>query len=127
MARFFRSFIVTLTCITIFTACQEGHEAGELLGQWRMAGSDTKYIRFSGNLTFISDLSAGGVWGHFQHEGDSLFIQCYSIDALPSDTALVEETYGFKPFTNIRLRIDKIDSDNLILSKGNDTWAFYKY
>lgn len=58
-------------------------------------------------------LTEGEVFGNFQHVGDSLFIQCYSIKELQTDTTIVEESYGFRPFNNIRLKIESIDDDNL--------------
>jgi hypothetical protein len=125
MARFYKT--IALFAIVILTACQEGGDAGDLLGLWRMAGSDTKYISFSGSITRIRHLTEGEVFGNFQHVGDSLFIQCYSIDGIPSDTALVENSFGLKPFNNIRLKIEALDDDNLVISKGNQTWSFYKY
>lgn len=113
--------------MTVVSACQEGGEAGELHGQWRLVGSDTKYIRFSGGLACISNIGVGDVWGKFQHVGDSLFIQCYSIDGSPNDTTLIETEYGFTPFNNIRLRIESLNSDNLTFSQGDKIWTFYKY
>ena len=103
MARFFKSlFTITFSLFTItFTlmSCQEGREAGDLLGQWRMVGSDTKYISFSGSITWIRCLPDDEVFGNFQHIGDSLFIQCYSIEGNVADTILVEDTYAFKPWS----------------------------
>jgi hypothetical protein len=32
-----------------------------------------------------------------------------------------------RPFTNIRLKIEKLNSDDLVLSKDGRTWNFYKY
>ena len=125
MARFYK--IISLFAIILLTSCEEGREAGDLLGQWRMSGSDTKYISFSGSITSIKDLVEGEVFGNFQHSGDSLFIQCYSKDALPSDTFMIETSYGFKPFKNIRLKIESVDGNNLVLSKGGKIWSFYKY
>ena len=125
MARFYK--IISLFAIILLTSCEEGREAGDLLGQWRMSGSDTKYISFSGSITSIKDLVEGEVFGNFQHIGDSLFIQCYSKDALPSDTFMIETSYGFKPFKNIRLKIESVDGNNLVLSKGGKIWSFYKY
>lgn len=72
-------------------------------------------------------LTEGEVFGNFQHVGDSLFIQCYSIKELQTDTTIVEESYGFRPFNNIRLKIESIDDDNLLISKGDRKWSFYKY
>ena len=67
------------------------------------------------------------MFGQFQHVNDSLFIECVSIKAVPSDTDIVENTFGFKPFENIRLKIDLLDDDNLVLSQDGKTWSFYKY
>ena len=67
------------------------------------------------------------VYGKFQHTGDSLFIQCSSIDSIASDTALVENEFGLKPFTNIRLKIEDLDEEDLILSQEGKTWSYYKY
>ena len=125
MARFFKSLFL-LSCI-LLTACQEGREAGELFGQWRMAGSDLNYISFSGSITWIRNLKEGEVYGNFQHTGDSLFIQCYSIEGEPKDTAIVEKTFGFKPFRNIRIKIESLTSDQLIVSQKGQTWSFDKY
>ena len=131
MARFFKSlFTITFSLFTItFTlmSCQEGREAGDLLGQWRMVGSDTKYISFSGSITWIRCLPDDEVFGNFQHIGDSLFIQCYSIEGNVADTILVEDTYAFKPFNNIRVKIESLTSDKLIISKNSQNWSFDKY
>ena len=139
MAKYFKSHILTLlhSCIVPFlpcflftlplTSCQEGGEAGDLLGQWRLTGTDTKYISFSGSVTLFRSISESEVGGNFQHVGDSLFIQCYSIYGNPQDTAIVEKTFGFKPFNNIRMKIVTLDADHLTLSKDFQTWSFYKY
>ena len=125
MARFYK--LISLFAIILLISCEEGREAGNLYGQWRMSGSDTKYISFSGSITSIKDLVEGEVFGNFQHVGDSLFIQCYSKDNLLSDTIMIESSYGFKPFNNIRLKIESIDNDNLVISKGGKIWSFFKY
>ena len=131
MARFFKSlFTITFSLFTItFTlmSCQEGREAGDLLGQWRMVGSDTKYVSFSGSIAWIRCLPNDEVFGNFQHIGDSLFIQCYSIEGNVADTILVEDTYAFKPFNDIRVKIESLTSDKLIISKNSQTWSFDKY
>ena len=125
MARFYK--LISLFSIILLISCEEGREAGNLYGQWRMSGSDTKYISFSGSITSIKDLVEGEVFGNFQHVGDSLFIQCYSKDKLLSDTIMIESSYGFKPFNNIRLKIESIDNENLVISKGGKIWSFFKY
>ena len=125
MARFFKSVI--LMASLFLTACQEGREAGDLFGQWRMAGSQTNYISFSGAITWLQSLDKGDVYGNFQRQGDSLFIQCYSIEGTPLDTAIVEKSFGFKPFGNIRVKIESLTSDKLIVSKNSQTWSFDKY
>lgn len=125
MAKYFK--FVVLFFVLFLSSCQEGGEAGDLWGQWRMTGSDSEYISFSGSVSLFRSISKGEVYGNFQHVGDSLFIQCYSIKALASDTIVVEETFGFKPFNNIRVKIDAVDGDILVLSKDGQTWNFYKY
>lgn len=112
------------------TACQEGGDAGDLFGQWRMDGSDSKYISFSGRVSVLRSYKDGElheIYANYQHRGDSLFIQCVSIKGNAIDTTTVENDYGFTPFTDIRTKIDALDSDRLILSKGGQTWRFYKY
>ena len=126
MARFFK-YIFLLTFSIFLLSCQEGGDAGDLLGQWRLSGSDTKYISFSGGITWIKNVGENELYGNFQHVGDSLFIQCYSINGIPQDTALVENTFGFRPFSNIRLKIETLSSDRLLLRKDNQTWSFDKY
>ena len=115
-------------------SCQEGHEAGDLLGQWRMAGSDTNYLSFSGSVALFRDISfadtdlgKGQIYGNFQHQGDSLFIQCYSVKGLPTDTTVVENHFGFKPFNNIRLKVEVLDNERLVVSKEGKNWSFEKY
>ena len=130
MARFFKYFLFSLCAIhfsLLFSSCQEGREAGDLLGQWRMDHTDSKYISFSGSLVWIKDLNMGAVNGNFQHTDDSLFIQCYSEKAEKKDTTLLEESFGFKPFNNIRVKIAALDNDQLVITKGSQTWSFHKY
>lgn len=130
MARFFKYFLFSLFAIhfsILISSCQEGREAGDLLGQWRMDHTDSKYISFSGSIVWIKDLNIGGVNGNFQHVGDSLFIQCYSEKAEKTDTIIVEESHGFKPFNNIRVKIAALDNDQLVITKGSQTWSFHKY
>ncbi len=126
MARFFKYLPFYFFTFLLFS-CQEGRDAGDLLGQWRMAGSDTKYISFSGSIAWIKDLQGSNVYGNFQHVGDSLFIQCYSINGIPEDTVLVENTFGFRPFNNIRVKIETLSSDRLQLRQDNQTWTLDKY
>ena len=129
MARFFKRCIAAAAIL--LTACQEGGDAGDLLGQWRMTGSDSRYLSFAGSIvefrlvegTFLMN----EVFGNFQHVGDSLFIHCYSIYGGKNDTLNVEQGFGFKPFDNIRLKIDVLDNDHLTLSKDGRLWSFYKY
>ena len=125
MARYCK-FLLFFSFI-LFVSCQEGGEAGDLFGQWRMNGSDTQFVSFSGSVVKFNSLPEGEVYGSFQHHADSLFMQCVSIKSSPSDTAIVEKTFVFKPFTNIRLKIEALDGDQLIVSKDNKTWSFKKY
>ena len=127
MARFFRNILLLTSYIFLLSSCQEGREAGDLLGQWRLTDSESKFISFSGSITWIKNLNDNEVYGNFQHQGDSLFMQCFSKQGIAADTMLVEQTFGFGPFTDIRLKIDKLDDDNLVLSKDNQRWSFYKY
>ena len=129
MAKFYKHLISYLLILTsyLFISCQEGRDAGDLFGQWRLSGSDTKYISFSGSIVWIKNLNENELYGNFQHVGDSLFIQCYSIKGIPEDTTLVENSFGFRPFNNIRLKIETLSSDRLQLRKDNLTWSFDKY
>ena len=126
MAKFFK-YIFLLTSSIFLLSCQEGGDAGDLLGQWRLSGSDTQYISFSGSIVWIKNLKENELYGNFQHVGDSLFIQCYSIKGIPEDTTLVEKSFGFSPFNNIRLKIETLSSDRLQLRRDNQTWSFDKY
>lgn len=131
MARFFKRCIVAAAIL--LTACQEGGDAGDLLGQWRMTGSDSRYLSFAGSIvefrlvegTFLMN----EVFGNFQHVGDSIFIQCYSIleEDHENDINLIENEFGFKPFNNIRVKVVSLDNDNLILNKGERQWTLRKY
>lgn len=129
MARFFKRCIVAAS--VLLAACQEGGDAGDLLGQWRMTGSDSRYLSFSGSIAVFRQVEGiyltNEVYGNFQHVGDSLFIHCYSIYGEKNDTLNVEQGFGIKPFDNIRLKIDVLDNDHLTLSKDGRLWSFYKY
>lgn len=134
MARFYKiirhltSYILLLTSsIFLLTSCQEGGEAGDLFGMWHMSDSDTGYLSFSGSVSLFQTSVEKRVYGNFQHQGDSLFIQCYSAKELKSDTIMVEESFGFKPFNNIRVKIESLNGDVMVLSKDGQKWNFYKY
>ena len=125
MAKYFKT--IFLLSFAFLTSCQEGSEAGDLLGQWRMGDSDPQYMSFSGSVTVFRNQINGDVYGNFQHIGDSLFIQCYSVYGELADTITVEEKFGFKPFNNIRVKIAALDNDQLIITKGSQTWSLHKY
>ena len=111
------------------SSCQEGREAGDLLGQWKREGvsADNQYIAFSGDIVLMRAVGQREVFGNFQHVGDSIFIQCYSIHGDEADKQLVEETFGFSPFNNIRLRIATLNSDALVLTSKEKAWNFKAY
>ena len=69
MAKFYK--LLAISCWLLVASCQEGGEAGDLFGQWRMDGSESKYISFSGAVTWLQDLEVGEIYGNFQHQGDS--------------------------------------------------------
>ena len=119
--------LLILALASCLSACHEGGEAGDLFGQWRLAGSDALYVSFSGSVTLFRAVGKGQVFGNFQHQGDSLFVQCVSVKGEKRDTAIVEDTFGLKPFTDIRLKIETLSSDRLQLRKDNQTWSFDKY
>lgn len=126
--RHLTSYILLLTSsIFLLTSCQEGGEAGDLFGMWHMSDSDTGYLSFSGSVSLFQTSVEKRVYGNFQHQGDSLFIQCYSAKELKSDTVMVEESFGFKPFNNIRVKIESLNGDVMVLSKDGQKWNFYKY
>jgi hypothetical protein len=129
MARFFKYIILLTSSILLLTSCQEGSDAGDLLGQWRMNNTDNQYMSFSGGIVWIKTVPDKnfGVFGNFQHKGDSLFIQCFSKEELKSDTVMVEESFGFKPFNNIRMKIESLNGDIMVLSKDGQKWNFHKY
>ena len=126
MAKYYK-ILLTSAILLLTSSCQEGGDAGDLLGQWRLSGSDTKYISFSGSIVWMKSLGENELYGNFQHEGDSLFIQCYSINGILEDTMLVENSFGFKSFNNIRLKIETLSSERLLLRQNNQTWTFDKY
>ena len=127
MAKFYKHLLLLTSAFLLLSSCQEGGDAGDLFGQWRLAGSDTKYISFSGSITWIKNLNENELYGNFQHVGDSLFIQCYSEKGERVDTMVVEQSFGFKPINNIRLKIATLDSDNLVFTKNGQTWSCRKY
>jgi hypothetical protein len=54
-------------------------------------------------------------------------MQCSSIKQQKSDTTMVEDEFGMKPFTNIRVKIEALDADRLLLSKDGRHWTLEKY
>ena len=123
------SYLLPLTSY-LFVSCQEGGDAGDLFGQWRL--TESKYISFSGSVVSFLSVNVNNsrpkeVFGKFQHQGDSVFIQCSSVKKEKSDTLMVEDEFGMKPFINIRVKIDAIDSDRLILSKDGKQWSLKKW
>ena len=125
MAKYFN--ILILFSFLLVVSCQEGREAGDLLGQWRLTGTDSKYISFSGSIVWFKSTTEGEVFGKFQHVGDSLFIQCSSIYGSPADTTLIEDSFGFKPFADIHLKIEALSSDKLVIGNAQQSWSLYKY
>lgn len=130
MARYFKYIAIScwlLAVGTLFTSCQEGGDAGDLLGQWRLTEKTDMYVSFSGTITQFRKNNGQAVFAKFQHVGDSLFMQCSSIYQEKSDTVMVEDEYGMKPFTNIRVKIEALDADRLLLSKDGRHWTLEKY
>ena len=69
MAKFYK--LLAISCWLLAASCQEGGDAGDLFGQWRMDGSDTHYISFSGSVTQLKNIGEGEVYGNFQHEQEN--------------------------------------------------------
>ena len=162
MARFYKhlirhtSYILLLTSSILllsFTSCQEGGEAGDLLGMWHVKrlssthggyGSynsgyydytsqfDERYISFSGSIVQFHTVSpeqvmSSQVFGKFQHVGDSLFIQCYSIRDSKHDTEVIEKEFEFMPFNNIRVKIKFLGDNEILLTKDSQEWILEKW
>lgn len=130
MAKYFKYltfFVFSSSFLVLSSSCQEGGEAGDLFGMWRLQDAESLYISFAGSVTELRNTKNEPVFGNFQHVGDSLFIQCYSINGIPTDTAIVESFFGSEPMNNIRLKIDLLDDDDLTVSKNERRWHFYKY
>ena len=138
MARFYKHLALLTSSFFLLTSCQEGGDAGDLFGQWRMADSNNKYISFSGSVVKFNNVAeyatnpaeqaiGGEIYGNFQQTCDSLFIQCYSVYGASTDTTIVEKVFAMKPFRNIRLKIESLNSDHLIITKGNQHWTLQKW
>ena len=80
-------FLLPSSLFLLTSSCQEGREAGDLLGQWRQTGTDDCYVSFAGAVALFHDGQGRKVFANFQHVGDSLMIQCHSIEGLATDTA----------------------------------------
>ena len=129
MARYFKFLAIScwLLAVGMLVSCQEEGEAGDLFGQWQQEGYGTRYVSFSGSVVWLKSTTDGSIFGNFQHRGDSLFLQFYSVEGLPADTTLVEDIFGFRPLNDIRLKIDCLDDDMLVLSQEGRDWRFRKY
>lgn len=124
--------VLSLTFLALLLySCQEGREAGDLLGQWRLKGSDHQYVAFSGAIVVFrttNTIPTTEVYGNFQHKGDSLYIQCFSKEGgYRQDTLSVEQGFGFRPFHDIRLKVVNLDDDNLMVTQGQQKWHFTLY
>ena len=49
MAKYYK--LLAVGCWLLAASCQEGGDAGDLWGQWRLEGHDDMYISFSGTIT----------------------------------------------------------------------------
>lgn len=127
MARFFRNTFFAIITMVALVSCEEGREAGDLYGQWRLVGGDNIYVSFSGSLVIMRKTNYSEVYGNFQHVGDSLFMQYYPNNEEPLDTLTLEEELHFKPMNNVRTRITELSGKRLTLTRGSDTWCFEKY
>ena len=127
MARYCKKLTSLLLISLLLISCQEGGDAGELLGQWRLEGKENMYLSFSGSITQFRNNNGQRVFAKFQHVGDSLFMQCSSIYKEQSDTTMIENDFGMKPFSNIRVKIEALDSDHMTLSKDSQRWLLEKY
>lgn len=152
MARYFKTLLFSFLILS-FTSCQEGGEAGDLLGMWHVKrlsstyggyGSynsgyydyttqfDERYISFSGSIVQFHTVSPeqvmnSQVFGKFQHVGDSLFIQCYSIRDSKHDTEVIEKEFEFMPFNNIRVKIKFLGDNEILLTKDSQEWILEKW
>lgn len=122
-----RAAVLLLLPAVILSSCQEGSDAGSLLGQWRLEGSPTQYLSFSGSVTLLRSVGKAEVFGNFQQHGDSLFLQFHSIYAHPSDTAAVVNLFGPQPIDDIRLKVMTLDGGHLVLGNGQRLWNFCYY
>lgn len=129
MARYFKHLLPLISYLLFLTACQEGRDAGDLFGQWRKGDSSTEYMSFSGPVAvFRSSKDMGRqVFGNYQRQGDSLFIQCFSKKGAVEDTIIVEKWFGLRPLNDIRLKVESLADDQLIVSKDGQIWNYYKY
>ena len=160
MARYFKKAAVWMLCAAfftlhsfLFTSCQEGGDAGDLLGMWHVKrlssthggyGSynsgyydyttlfDERYISFSGSIVQFHTVTPDNVmnsqiFGKFQHVGDSLFIQCYSINDSQHDIDVVENVFGFYPFNNIRVKIKFVGDNAIQLTDNSHEWILEKW
>lgn len=127
MARFFRNTFYAIITMVALTACEEGSDAGELYGQWRLVGGENVYVSFSGSLVIMRKTSVAEVYGNFQHVGDSLFMQYYTYKEEPLDTLTIEEELHFRPMNNVRTRITELSGKHLTLTRGGEIWNFEKY
>ena len=127
MARYCKKLTSLLLISLLLISCQEGGDAGELLGQWRLEGKEDMYLSFSGSITQFRNNNGQRVFAKFQHVGDSLFMQCSSIYKEQSDTTMIENDFGMKPFSNIRVTIEALDSDHMTLSTDSQRWLLEKY
>ena len=84
MAKFYK--LLAIGCWLLAASCQEGRDAGDLLGQWKLMDKEDMYVSFSGTITQFRKNNGQAVFAKFQHVGDSLFIQCSSIYQEKSDT-----------------------------------------
>ena len=145
MARYFKKAAVWMLCAAfftlhsfLFTSCQEGGNAHGGYGSYNSGYYDytslfdEQYISFSGSIVQFHTVTPDNVmnsqiFGKFQHVGDSLFIQCYSINDSQHDIDVVENVFGFYPFNNIRVKIKFVGDNAIQLTDNSHEWILEKW
>lgn len=141
MVRFCRIFIYMGVFFCLLTSCQENGDISQLYGQWALKTSvingenmehDNLYFSFQGQVVWAKSVSTvnhtfNDVFGSFSHVGDSIVMNFVQKSELTTPQSLIEEKFGFSDADNVRVRIKKMDSRELVLSEGENIWVFEKF
>ena len=127
----------------ILSACTHNDgDIGDLYGRWQLtemrvadsiATPNDLFFSFQSSVIFVSvcnyDLhEAIDYAGNFIHSGDSLCIGMVPRDSVGEGLrSFMSTRWGMADYDDVRLRIEALDRQQLLLSRSEDYWQFQRF